>query len=162
MKEHHDPFEVNNHTKTYSFGMAIFGILLFAGLILALNGHAWSMHDQTRSAIIDPMAVVQSDQSAVSSTSSTSPGDFVRQLTTTVTTTVNLPIVQRDFVNQRQLGQVQMLSGPTACDGQDCYQLRVSCPYLAQTDDLTLKVGEPISSTLTGTIIFASGYDGKY
>ena len=161
MNKHHNPFEVKNHTKSYFFGMGIFGLLLFAGLLLALNGQAWSMNDQTRSAIINSMPVAQPDQVAAASSSSPYTGDFVRQLTATVTTTVSLPIVQRDFVNQRQLGQVQMLSGPTTCDGQDCYQLRVSCPYVGQTEDLTIKVGDPISSTFNWDDYLCNRLDWK-
>ena len=61
---------------------------------------------------------------------------------------------------QRPLGEVKLVSGPSNCDGYDCYELEVSSPLLAETDKALLTVGEPKTSPSRGTIMFLSGGNG--
>jgi hypothetical protein len=70
-------------------------------------------------------------------------------------------VEERLSQNPRPLGTVTVLSGPTPCDGEICYDTQVSCPQLAQSATATLKIGDP-QGTLQGTILFASGWDGTY
>jgi pimeloyl-ACP methyl ester carboxylesterase len=72
------------------------------------------------------------------------------------------PLVQQVILHQRSLGKIKVLSGPTDCDGQACYQLSVSCPGVAQTEELTLKIGEPMGDPISGSVLFATGWDGTY
>jgi hypothetical protein len=60
----------------------------------------------------------------------------------------------------RPLGTVTLISGPTPCRGQSCYQLDVSCPELAQSEQATLMVGDPVGLLSRGTIMFMTGGGG--
>ena len=57
----------------------------------------------------------------------------------------------------RQLGKVDVLSGPVECDGGNCYDIRVTCPQVAAPARAKLKVGAPSSSSPRGTILLTSG-----
>jgi len=57
----------------------------------------------------------------------------------------------------RQLGKVDVLSGPVECDGGNCYDIRVTCPQVAAPARAQLKVGVPGGSSPRGTILFTSG-----
>ncbi len=61
----------------------------------------------------------------------------------------------------RPLGRVRLLSGPTPCSDQSCYELEITCPELAESRQATLKVGEPMNQTYKGTILFATGWIGN-
>lgn len=61
----------------------------------------------------------------------------------------------------RPLGDVDLVSGPAPCDGQDCYQLEVGCPGLTESEQATLKVGEPAGEPSRGTILFMTGGGGR-
>jgi hypothetical protein len=54
------------------------------------------------------------------------------------------------------LGEVEVLSGPLACAGSSCYELRVACPKVAAPARARLKVAGAGASP-RGTILFASG-----
>ena len=56
----------------------------------------------------------------------------------------------------RQLGKVEVLSGPAGCSGAECYEIRVTCSELAVPARARLKVAAP-SKSPRGTILFASG-----
>ena len=53
----------------------------------------------------------------------------------------------------RPTGTVDVASGPIACDGQECYDITVSCPEVAAPAKARLKVG---GTAEKGTILFAS------
>ncbi|MCH7731817.1 MAG: hypothetical protein IIB44_04775 [Candidatus Marinimicrobia bacterium] len=63
---------------------------------------------------------------------------------------------------QRPLGEVKLVSGPSNCDGHDCYEVEVSSPQLAEIDNALLKVGDPTTSPSRGTIMFMGGGNGTY
>jgi protein-S-isoprenylcysteine O-methyltransferase Ste14 len=76
-----------------------------------------------------------------------------------------LPLVinNSELSSSRKLGQVVVLSTPTDCGGDSCYNLRVTCPNILQTRDAILRVGEPPTGTpFAGTILFATGWTGEY
>ncbi len=56
----------------------------------------------------------------------------------------------------RPLGKLQILSGPSACGPQRCYQFEVTCPQVAKAERGRLKVGDPEGPS-RGTILLASG-----
>lgn len=61
------------------------------------------------------------------------------------------------------LGKVMIHSGPIPCDGQECYELEVSCSQLSRPEVVEIKVGAPINSAVEqGTILFAAGWIGSY
>lgn len=61
----------------------------------------------------------------------------------------------------RQLGTITNTPTPTPCGtGVNCYTLTVTCTQLARNLNVTLRVGDPISSTAVGTILFFSGWIG--
>ncbi len=62
----------------------------------------------------------------------------------------------------RSLGTVNVLSGPYACDSDNCYDLEVNCPTLAESGEATLKVSEPLTTTEKGTISFFTGWWGTW
>ena len=65
-----------------------------------------------------------------------------------------------DSYAQRPMGEVKLISGPSNCDGYDCYELEVISPQLVETDKVLIKVGEPVTSVSRGTIMFLSGGNG--
>ncbi len=56
----------------------------------------------------------------------------------------------------RPLGAVEVLSGPTPCDEQECYELSVTCPEVRDPARARLKVGSLSEGTPRGTILFTS------
>jgi hypothetical protein len=64
--------------------------------------------------------------------------------------------------NPRPLGTTKLISGPTPCADQNCYEIEVSCPEVAQPEQVILKVGDPTGSPSRGTILFASGWIGTF
>jgi hypothetical protein len=60
----------------------------------------------------------------------------------------------------RRLGEIRRLSGPTACDGEECYRIEIACPQVRETAAVRLKVREPAGAE-RGTILFASGGSGR-
>jgi hypothetical protein len=60
----------------------------------------------------------------------------------------------------RQLGEVEVLSGPLPCEGADCYDIRVTCPDVTAPARARLKVVAPSSTSSKGTILFATGLFG--
>lgn len=123
----------------FVFGFAI--TLIF--LLVAAQGQALSM-------------------SGTENASSYSKSDNTVGLTGTITSTTFIPLVQDGTVKYRQLGLTQVITGPIDCNGQQCFQLNITCPQVSQPIIANLKVGEPISSTLRGTILFATGWTGTY
>ena len=73
-----------------------------------------------------------------------------------------LPLVSKIARISRNLGQVVVLSTPTDCGGDSCYNLRVTCPDVLQSRDASIRVGEPTGSPFAGTILFATGWTGTY
>jgi hypothetical protein len=75
-----------------------------------------------------------------------------------------LPLVGKSAqkITSRPLGQVAVISTPTDCGGDHCYNLRITCPDVLQTRDASLKVGEPTGSSYMGTILFATGWVGDW
>jgi len=69
-------------------------------------------------------------------------------------------LVAQSAAPARPLGQVQVLSGPDTCDQEDCYQIEVRCPGLAESERATLKVSGPNDNTPQGTIMFMTGGGG--
>ena len=55
------------------------------------------------------------------------------------------------------MGTVDVTAGPVACDGQECYDITVSCPEVAAPARARLKVG---GTAEKGTILFTTGADG--
>ena len=56
-----------------------------------------------------------------------------------------------------QSGTLEMLSGPVQCDGEECYEIRITCPEVAVPARARLKVGGPSGGVLKGTILFTTG-----
>jgi len=61
----------------------------------------------------------------------------------------------------RALGTAALITGPSPCDGQSCYNLEVSCDQLRNRVDVLLKVGNP-TAPVRGTIVFATGWTGAF
>ena len=61
----------------------------------------------------------------------------------------------------RPTGTVEVTTGAVPCDGQECYDITVSCPEVATPARARLKVGASIGST-KGTIFFAAGGTGTF
>ena len=55
------------------------------------------------------------------------------------------------------MGTVDVTAGPVACEGQECYDITVSCPEVAAPARARLKVG---GTAEKGTILFTTGADG--
>ena len=55
------------------------------------------------------------------------------------------------------MGTVDVTAGPVACDGQECYDITVSCPEVSAPARARLKVG---GTPEKGTILFTTGADG--
>jgi len=67
----------------------------------------------------------------------------------------------KDTVQARALGQVTVISGPTACNGETCYELQVACPQVPEPERLLLRVVNPSNQVpARGTIMFMSGGGG--
>jgi hypothetical protein len=63
----------------------------------------------------------------------------------------------------RQLGKLEVLSGPLQCEGGECYEIRVSCPEVDAPARARLKAGARAGTSGTspkGTILFTSGGAG--
>lgn len=60
----------------------------------------------------------------------------------------------------RPTGTLEVLSGPVACDDQDCYEISVSCPEVAAPATARLKVAGAEGAADKGTIIFVTGGSG--
>jgi hypothetical protein len=60
----------------------------------------------------------------------------------------------------RQLGEVEVLSGPVQCADGTCYEIRVTCPEVAAPARARLKVVAPSGASPRGTILFATGLFG--
>jgi hypothetical protein len=98
-------------------------------------------------------------------------GDWMTQTAVTVTAqtvspteTLYLPLISRP-TTKMSLGAVTILNGPVQCSGGssgDCYTIRVTCPGVSSTLDAIIKFGIPLTSTLSGTVMFYGGYDGMY
>jgi hypothetical protein len=86
--------------------------------------------------------------------------NFSNQVTTT--NMIYLSMIHASPPEPRSLGIVDLLAGPFQCDDQNCYNVSVNCPDITQDITATLKVGEPISNTLQGTILFVTGWTGTY
>ena len=57
----------------------------------------------------------------------------------------------------RSTGTVDVTAGPVECDGQECYDITVSCPAVAAPAPARLKVG---GTSEKGTILFVTGGPG--
>ncbi len=57
----------------------------------------------------------------------------------------------------RPTGTVDVTAGPVACDGQECYDITVSCPDVSAPATARLKVG---GTPEKGTILFTTGGPG--
>jgi hypothetical protein len=56
----------------------------------------------------------------------------------------------------RPLGKVEVLSGPTPCSGGNCYEIRVTCPEVAEPASARLKV-TAVGDSPRGTILLTTG-----
>ncbi|HXF04718.1 MAG TPA: hypothetical protein VNM72_04800 [Blastocatellia bacterium] len=72
----------------------------------------------------------------------------------------NQPATDQDAPPSRPLGSLRVISGPTPCDGQECYQIEVTCPEVVEPERATLKVGHRTGSPSRGTILFMTGARG--
>ena len=52
----------------------------------------------------------------------------------------------------RQLGKVEVLSGPVQCADGTCYEIRVTCPEVAAPARARLKVAAPLTTSARGTM----------
>lgn len=60
-------------------------------------------------------------------------------------------------------GAVTLLSGPTDCGGEVCYELEIACPELNQPERASLRVGLPRDEIPgRGTILLLSGWTGNF
>ncbi len=67
----------------------------------------------------------------------------------------------KNTVQARALGQVTVISGPTACNGETCYELEVVCSQVTESECLMLRVVNPSTQVPSrGTIMFMSGGGG--
>src|SRR5262249_54011923 len=57
----------------------------------------------------------------------------------------------------RELGKVDILSGPVQCGDATCYEIRITCPEVAAPARARLKVVAPSSTSPRGTILFTTG-----
>ncbi len=61
----------------------------------------------------------------------------------------------------RALGQVTVVSGPTDCNGENCYELDIACSELRESNRLSVRAGNASAAVpARGTIIFLSGARG--
>jgi hypothetical protein len=70
-----------------------------------------------------------------------------------------LPLV-RTNVHSLPTGSLTVVTGPYACTGQECYDVRIQCTQLTAAIGATLRVGEPTSQPEHGTLIFFTGWTG--
>lgn len=63
----------------------------------------------------------------------------------------------QEIAAPRPLGTMAVLSGPTPCEGEECFDIQVTCPEVAAQARGRLKVGAPESSTRKGTILLTTG-----
>lgn len=95
-------------------------------------------------------------------------GQQLEQMAAPAPVSLFLPIAAKQYEPQPPtyplpLGTVNLLSGPTVCGNESCYQIEVSCASVSRPEQATLKVGEPVSNTVeAGTILFATGWIGNY
>ena len=61
----------------------------------------------------------------------------------------------------RPLGTITVL-GSAPCDGQQCVTINVNCPSINQVSEATIKIGEPLTTTISGDIVLFSGWIGDY
>ena len=57
----------------------------------------------------------------------------------------------------RSLGEVDVLSGPLECDGQQCYEIQVTCPEVAAPARARLVVGDGEGEAERGTVLLTTG-----
>lgn len=69
-------------------------------------------------------------------------------------------VAQANLATARALGQIQVLSGPAPCRQEDCYELEVRCPQVAEPERATLKVSGPSNGQVRGTIMLMTGGGG--
>jgi hypothetical protein len=81
--------------------------------------------------------------------------------TGTMTYSVALPLVANGWLVPRALGTVTLVSGPTLCGDEQCYDIKVQCEQLADPVAATLRVGR-MQDPVRGTIVLASGWTGTY
>lgn len=60
----------------------------------------------------------------------------------------------------RPTGSLEIVSGPTECAGQTCYEVRVTCPEVASPARALVKVASPEGMGERGTILFTTGGAG--
>ncbi len=61
----------------------------------------------------------------------------------------------------RALGQATVVSGPTVCSGESCYELEITCPELREPIRLSVRAGNASATVpARGMIIFLSGARG--
>ena len=58
------------------------------------------------------------------------------------------------------LGSLTVTTGPYTCTGQQCYDVQIQCPQVAQAIGATLRVGEPTAQPERGTLVFFTGWVG--
>jgi hypothetical protein len=78
------------------------------------------------------------------------------------TYSIHIPVIEKQTYQTRAIGNVKLLSGPSDCSGEQCYQVEVTCANVIEPIKATLKVGGPSDQTKKGTILFASGWFGTY
>lgn len=61
----------------------------------------------------------------------------------------------------RLLGEVKVLSGPTACGEQQCFRTEVTCPEVAASAPAWLKIGAPTRGASRGTVLVTAGGAGN-
>ena len=62
----------------------------------------------------------------------------------------------------RQLGDVELISGPTQRSFGVCYEIEVSCQQISRSEKATLRVAGLAGSPPAGTILFATGWIGNW
>ena len=73
----------------------------------------------------------------------------------------NQATTSKATVQTRALGQATLISGPTACNGENCYELEVACSELQEPIRLSLRVVNAASQVPPrGTIMFMSAGGG--
>jgi hypothetical protein len=75
---------------------------------------------------------------------------------------VYIPVVQKPASQPRPLGAVSLVSGPTACQFGECYEVEVTCQQATGKLQATLRVNSSTAPAPLGTIVFASGWTGDY
>lgn len=70
-------------------------------------------------------------------------------------------IPQDGFV-PRPTGELEVRSGPDDCDGQECYEITVTCPEVTAPARARLKVGVQEGGSRKGTILLTTGGFGTF